>query len=224
MIIGVYICLPVIKQIIKNPKTTKYYQLLSLIFFCTIPLLNALFCDFAGENVRVITDALWQFAVGMRMSLVMSLIFYFILGYQLFNAEFSKKTRIAVYILGILAAVFTVAANSAVSLINHKCLENYLRCMYLNITFQAAAVFVFFKYSELKNPVICKIIEKLSKWSFGAYLVHMLVLEQLARCGINTLSMPPFVSVPVIAIMVFVASFAASAVLNCVPAVKKYMV
>ena len=68
-------------------------------------------------------------------------------------------------------------------------------------------------------------IQKLSKYCFGAYLVHALVLERLNdQMGLNSLSFHPVFSIICITVIVFTISFAISAVLNCIPVIKKYMV
>ncbi|MDO4988232.1 MAG: acyltransferase family protein [Synergistes sp.] len=225
MIIGIYMCLPVIKQIVKNEKATNCFLTLSLIFYSTVPLLFSLTQDFGGEDVRVLSNTINNFVNGMRTGFVTNLVFYFILGYQLSKTEISKKTRIVIYALGILGAAFTVVANATVSVMNQKPLETYFHATRLNVTVQVVAIFVFFKYSDFKNKTVCKIFHKLSEWSFGAYLVHMLVIELFAKYGFDTLAMPPFVSVPVITVAAFVCSFAVSGVLNCLPpTVRKYIV
>ena len=84
------------------------------------------------------------------------------------------------------------------------------------------AVFLMFKYVCLSEN---KIITTLSKYSFGAYLVHALVIEKLNEWfGLNTLSFYPGLSVPIISFLVFIISYAISAVLHLIPVVRNYCV
>ena len=81
------------------------------------------------------------------------------------------------------------------------------------------------QYRLYNNNRINAFVQKLSKYSFGAYLVHALVIEQLNyRAGINSLSFNSGFSVVCIGIIVFIISFMISAILNNIPIIKKYMV
>ena len=58
-------------------------------------------------------------------------------------------------------------------------------------------------------------MKKMSKYSFGAYLVHALIIEQLDKqLGLNTLSFNPVLAVVFITVTVFAVSFGISAVLS----------
>ena len=62
----------------------------------------------------------------------------------------------------------------------------------------------------------------MSRYTFGAYLVHALVLEEMDRLfNFNTFSFNPLFSVPLIVAVVFVVSMAISAVLNRIPVLRK---
>lgn len=64
----------------------------------------------------------------------------------------------------------------------------------------------------------------ISKYSFGVYLIHILVLQRLEKAGLNTLSFNPIYSVPIIGAIVFVISFGCSAIFNNLLILKKYIV
>ena len=91
----------------------------------------------------------------------------------------------------------------------------------VNTLLESVAVFVFFK-AIFNRP--SKIIRTLSQYSFGMYLVHDAVISSLGKLGLNSLTFSPIVSIPVISVIVFVISFAISAVLNRVPVLRKYIV
>ncbi len=86
---------------------------------------------------------------------------------------------------------------------------------------EAVMVFVFFR---AKFSRYSRIIRALSQYSFGAYLVHDAVIMLVGKLGLNPLTFSPAVSIPVISVIVFVISFAVSAVLNHIPVLKKYIV
>ena len=83
-------------------------------------------------------------------------------------------------------------------------------------------VFIFFKRNFYRAN---KFIRHLSQYSFGAYLVHdEIIIQVTRRIGLNAFSFNPVISVPVIALIVFVISFVISAVINNIPVLKKYIV
>jgi len=223
IISGVYICLPIIRQITKNEKVTVYFLLLTFIFYCLIPEIISVLKDFAGGQLPLV-EALDEFIRKLRLSLVMNLASFTILGYELSKHTFSKKTRIAIYILGLTGCLFTFTMTQLVSVMKGNPTEAYYRNMTVNVLFAAIAVFELFKNSSFENAKLNKFMATLSKWSFGAYLVHPLFMEQFNKIGFGTTAFCPVMSVPVIAITVFVCSFAVSGVLHCIPVLKKYIV
>ena len=86
---------------------------------------------------------------------------------------------------------------------------------------EAVAVFVFFR-ERLNFPV--RFMRALSQYSFWAYLVHIAVIDLLAKLGLDSLAFSPVISIPVISVIVFVISFTISAILNHIPVLKKYIV
>ena len=91
--------------------------------------------------------------------------------------------------------------------------------------FEAIAVFTFFKYKDYNNKRVNDFVKVLSKYSFGAYLVHALIIEQLdVRFGLNTLSFNPILAELTIGIIVFLVSFVISGILNKIPVLNKYIV
>lgn len=64
----------------------------------------------------------------------------------------------------------------------------------------------------------------LAKYSFGAYLVHLLVRDAIAHAGLNTLSMNALIAVPLITLLTAAGSYAVSALLNRIPFADRYIV
>ena len=98
----------------------------------------------------------------------------------------------------------------------------------INVLLESILVFTIFKKYFKKinlNLKIKNILYKLSKYSYGAYLVHILVIDYLNYIlNLNTLTFNAFISVPIIGILVFCISFAISAIINHIPVLKRYIV
>lgn len=227
MIAGLYICVPIIKKVVEDKRIAKYFLLLAFIFQFIIPQTVTLVNDFGSENLQLITTAINKRINAMSMKMVLGFSFYFVLGYYLSNIHFDRKKKFTVYILGLFGFLFTILADLVVALKTQAPSQNYYGNFCVNIVFEAVAVFVLFKSINFNHEKFNCFIKLMSKWSFGAYLIHALFIEKLnSAFHINTLSlpMPSYFSVFVIAIIVFILSFGVSAILNSIPGIRKYIV
>lgn len=225
MIIGIYACIPFIRPIARNETRTKYYLALAFTFGFLLPELSILAEDFGTELINKGMGALNKDLSNMNMYIVLGYASYFVLGYYLNKITLSKKQRMIIYILGLAGFAATIVLDLAVALKTQTYCGHYYGNFTINVLFEAVAVFTWFKYKDYKHGKWNAFIQKLSKYSFGAYLVHALVIEQFNRTlGLNTLSFHPVFAVLSLALIVFTISFTISAVLNRIPVLKKYIV
>ena len=220
MIMGLYALHPFLKKIAESETLTKYFLALSFVTASLVPetvRIISLFSEEYGTFADSFTKCFYlDFAVGFTG--------YFLLGYCLNNVSITKKTERLIYILGIIGFAATILMSLYASRFKGEPFDFYEENMNMsvNVLCEAVAVFVFFK-KKLNFPV--KIIRVLSQYSFGAYLVHVAVISELIRLfGRGTPAFNPMFSIPLSALIVFVISFAISAVLNHVPVLKKYIV
>lgn len=225
MIIGIYMCMPFIKPIVETEKRLKYYLLLSFVFAFVIPEFTTLIKDFGSETMINGSNAINSVINNMNMHIVLGYIGYFVLGYFWDKIVLNKRQRILIYILGILGFAFIIVVDLIVAIKTQTYCGHYYENFNVNVLFEALAVFTWFKYQKYEHSRLNIFVQKLSKYSFGAYLVHALILEQLnVRFGFNTLTFHPIVSVVFLSVIVFILSFAISAILNKIPVLKKYIV
>lgn len=221
MIVGLYIIVPLVKPIVQSMELTKYFLLLSLIFTFAIPQaikLVSLKYPGAGSFVNVVWNKVsFHFTLGY--------VGYFVLGYYLSKTELSRKVKRIIYFLSACGCFATIIGSSAISVSQQKPNAILYDDLGVNVMLEALGVFVFVKDRFAGKDVSGKavrILGLLAKYSFGAYLVHILVLNELKRIfGLDTLSFSPVFSVPVISVIVLVISFVISAVLNHIPLLKK---
>ena len=161
----------------------------------------------------------------MHFNLIAGFPAYFILGHFLAKKEFDKKTRLFIYLLGLMGAFCTMVLCYVSSLKNPPFDDFFYGNMTLNVLAESVAVFVFFKYNSPKSQKLCKFVGQLSVSSFGAYLIHVLLIDILNnQFGFNTLSFNPIFAVPCIAIVVCIVAFIASWLINKLPILNKYIV
>lgn len=224
MIVGLYLIVPFVKKIIESEALVKYFFALGLIFTFIIPqgiaILNLVNGTLGKTANSIVGNINFHFTLGY--------IFYFILGYYLSKIDLSKKMRVIIYCLSAIGFVCTILGTLFVSIYSNGPKQTFYGYLTLNVLLESLGVFVFFKYNlnlihmseKLQN-----IVAKLSKYSFGAYLAHLMVIEQLKKlAGLTTLSFNPILSIAVILVIVSVVSFAVSWICNHIPFLNKYIV
>ena len=148
---------------------------------------------------------------------------YFLLGYVLSKAEISKKMERIIYAAGLVGFVATFLLTHVISNFKHNASEIFYDTQTVNVFLESVCVFVFFRQHMNFKAKNANWLSLLSQYTFGAYLVHDLVIQMLRFIGLNTVSFAPALSIPVISVIVFVISFAFSGILNNIPVVKKYV-
>ena len=202
MIVGLYLIVPLLRPIAQNETLLRYFLLLALVFNFLLPQLGAL--------------------------LSLGFAAYFMLGRYLSRKELSPKAARWCYALGVAGLIVTVVMTSYASRRLDTATVLFYNYDSVGVLLMCLAVFVFAR-RHLNFPSLGEKgharIRALSRWSFGAYLVHPLFIETFDQfLGVNTLSCNAFFSVPLLAVFVFAVSTAISALLSRVPIVNKYFV
>ena len=217
MIVGLYMVVPFLKKIAEAESLVKYFLVLSLIFAVVRPEIIdviMLFSERAGSFAKNYIDK-FELNFAARFS------GYFLLGYILHRSKITPKLEKAIYCMGIISFILTAPLTSAISKLCGKASHIFYDNLTLNILCESIALFVFFK-RHIQKP--SAVIRKLAQYSFGAYLVHLAIIDTVKLCGLHSMAFNPIFSVPVISVIVFVCSFVISAVLNHIPVLKKYIV
>lgn len=224
MIIGLYMCIPLIKQLTKNDNLIKYFLLLSLVFYFVRTQTELVSTNLLSGNIALFFENVNTLFYNFHIDLVVDFTSYFILGFYLNKTENIKKHRIIIYILGGAGLVLTILLTLMASKNAGKLSEAFYGASTVNVLLMSVAVFVWFKYNAKGTEKLNKIILKLSKYSFGAFLVHIFILKVLSAVGFSSQAFHPILSVPVTTIFTTVASYLISLILNKIPIIRKYMV
>ena len=217
MIAGLYMIVPFVKKIAESEFLTKYFLVIAFFFAFLFPE-TVEYISVFSERYSKIAESL---ANNFHLQFVGGFTGYFLLGYFLNNARISKRAERLIYFAGIAGFAATVLMSLHASLYIGKP-SGFYNDHTVNVMFEAISVFVFFK-AKINRP--SRSIRILSQYSFGAYLVHVAVIGIIMnKLGLNTLTFNPWLSIPVISVIVFVISFGISAVLNQIPVLKKYIV
>lgn len=149
--------------------------------------------------------------------------FYFVLGYYITNHCAKRENIRLVYALGFVGFTVTVLLNGYMAA-KYNIFGKYYNNSTINVAFEAIFIFVLFKNLRLNYNRMNDFMIKLSKYSFGAYWVHVFILKSLHIIGIHSLAMNPLFAVPVVAILVIALSFSISYALNKIPYLNKWIV
>lgn len=225
MIIGVYISIPVLKEIVKNEKIMFYCVISIIAFEFVIPQLFWILNDVGRDNMQAVSIAFFKMFEKTHLNNFAGYASYFILGYWLNNLNLNRKNRYIIYTLGIIGMLFTMGMTYRVAVLEGGPRETYYEYISLNVLFESVSVFVYVKYNASRWRKINNVVMCLSKCSFGVYLIHVLVLEQLEnKLHINTLSLNPLLSIPLLVFVVFIISFGVVEGIKKVPILNKYIV
>jgi len=134
---------------------------------------------------------------------------YYIAGYYFAHYKTNGKIKIGIYILSIFSILFTIVGTSLEAYQRQAAIGTLYGYLLPNTMFVAYGVFLLFqqffekiKFSEKTERIILKI----SKNTFGIYLVHVLVINLLYKIGINTLTINPILSIPSLSVLAMIIS------------------
>jgi len=225
MIIGLYMCIPLLKPIVRNQKNARYFLILALVFAFALPTISMMSGHFGGSFISALMDCVNRILGNMKFHMTLGYAGYFVLGYYLSEIELSARQRGIIYLLGIVASIAIIALNAAASRKAGSAVGSYYNELSVNVLLQSVAAFTLCK-SLLKNgiPGCGKLISALSRCSFGAYLVHIFIMNMLELFGFHSLSLHPLLSVPALTAITAVLSFTISYIINRIPILNKYIV
>lgn len=228
MISGLYITIPIFRQITKSHKTTKYFLIVAFIFSFLLPdIARELSQQVYSDMLLGLGNSLETMVGNTTFNLTAGYTTYFILGYYLSTANFSKKARIISYVLGVYGIVSTILYTYIFSTYQNVPRNNYLSHHTTNVLFTAIGIFCFAKYELSKIKLGEKmqlIIKKISKYTFGIYLVHPFAISIIEYFGLSSSFINPLLATPIMIVLTFIISLIISAILNNIPLIKKYIV
>ena len=214
---GIYLIVPFLQKIAEDEKLTKWLLLLAVIFGLQIPWAANVISSVWPDTAPVVNSL----ANSVNYTFFLDLLALLPMGYLLSRTDFSRRSRILIYAAGILGALLTGVGTIWTS----AKMGTYSSVICTNasptVIAPGVAVFVFAKYNLNKLP---RAVEWIASHSFGIYLVHALVTENLQQLGFHVLMGDPLWAVPLVSVVVFTISLLLSALLSKIPLVGKYLV
>ena len=173
---GVYFSMPVLTNLVKKRKTLWYIVGIAFVTYSCLPVVNQLM----GMNLSI------------AIPVASGLIIFPVLGYLLATMEIKRKSRFLLYTGAIVATAFRYiytyiwSYRTETTDISIKGYEKFYSVLL------AAAVFVLIKSIRWDNILKQKskeFLHTLASYSFGVYLIHMIVIYYELRLFNQTASM-----------------------------------
>lgn len=211
LIIGLYILTPILRLISRDIKIMKYMILISIFFNFVIPFFldNYLF-----PPLQPIVSIILSHLTNINLQMIGGNITYFFLGYYLNTMDLNKEKLLIV--LGVLGSITIVGV----------CIQNafssrgdFFQFCSLPALVQSVSIFLICKRCFRRKE--SKTISRLSKYSFGIYLIHMLIIYFLVSHRITPTIINPIIGIPMMTLLTFLISTVAIVLASRIPVIKE---
>ncbi|SJN26892.1 membrane protein, putative [Marinilactibacillus psychrotolerans 42ea] len=191
----IYVMVPLLRPLTKEKQLAIYFVLVSFVVGFLIPTIN----QFPVRSTDTVADN------GLNVDITLGYAGYFMAGYLLSRYTLPKNWRRTLYGLGIIGFAVTVVGTALRSAQDGTIYSLFYEYLTPNVFFASLATFVFVKHSMEQvtlSEKMQKIIIHISKYSFGVYLVHVLIRDLIWDLGLNTTLFTPIISIPLLALLV----------------------
>ena len=210
MLMGVYLLIPMLRKIAQDNRLMRYALIIWIVFVFVS------FFQFV-EAFKLVK----HFYSLFRMNSIVGFSGYFLLGYFLFQYDFSKRQRIWIYLLGIAGVSVIIFATIHIAVSTGEANERYFSNLSIQVAAMATALFVFVKELAPKcGTFTLKIIGFVRKDLFGIYLTHLLWFP-IVNTTILRHCCSEVITLPLIAIIVFLLSLFTTKLIRLVPGLRK---
>lgn len=182
MLFGLLLIVPILNFWIVRAKRREIQYFL-LIWFLTLIIKN-----FGIQN----------FMPNIELSFFSEYIGYLVLGYFLSTTKFEnvRRWKIISFLFFILGFLITFIGTYILTIYQDKLNTSLYDFFSFNVLISTIGLFLFFRSSNLFNSKQNWFFAQINQYSYGIYLVHVLVLWTLESIGINGLLFSPLIGIP----------------------------
>lgn len=213
-LIGLLIVSPLLKKIVSDKKILEYFLIIWIVFTVIGNIIVSIPDPYINLEKRIKT---------FEMSAAIHFSGYFCLGYYLDKYEIKKPLRILTYFLSALSIVAFAAVTYHFSVKDGKLVGIFLQNT-LPMTVLIPSAFFLFAKNVFKKQTSPRSIAFIAKASFGAYLCHAVMLKAIDRASLLPNDIHMIYQIIITTVVTYLISLIVSAILNCIPFVKKYIV
>lgn len=228
MLLGLYILVPLLRKITETKLMTEYFLAVGFVFTFLIPQAVEFLSKVDYPIIQLLVRNFSIVFTLMEFHFTLGYVYYFVLGFYLFKYEIPVLFQWLGYILGMAGFLGTAVLTDWYSVRIGKASTLFLSSFSVNVLMMAVGVFLIAKYllsGKQAEGRVLKGILNASQYSFGIYLVHVLILEKLDAClDREMLIWHPVVFVLGLTLGTAMISYLISAILNRVQVLKKHIV
>jgi surface polysaccharide O-acyltransferase-like enzyme len=208
-----------------------WYLYMIVVFYLATPGIRHIIKPLSTKSLWVICISLFAFSILLTMLLsskyielpawakIITYLPYFLLGHLINQTKVNPPAWL-------LSGVFVISVVCTILGIHYTAVHGYNEYYFfenLSLTVVPMSIAIIFLLKRLTRPIIslsaCKYLAALS---FGVYLIHPFFIAILRYgANISVYSLHPLISIPVIAIVVFILSGASSMVIGKIPKLKR---
>lgn len=206
MLIGLYLFIPILSKWSVNATKKEMIYFLGIclfLMFLNLPLFNQLFTRidfryFSGYIGYLVLGTFLHRYVDLKSKWMAFFFFLFGVGITIFITYY-----------------LSLSANSLIS--------KYYDFLSLNVAIASTGLFLLFKNIIIKNIFFKKIIIIISKYSYGIYLSHVLVLICFGKIGLTYMLFNLWITIPMISLCCLAISLLLTFCLSKIPLIGKYI-
>lgn len=217
MIAGLYIMVPVLRCITASEQATAYFLLVAFAVNSVVPFLTSF--GRASLLSELVAKMMFEVPVGYS--------FYFVLGYWLSARQFTLIQRRVMLLGGVIGIVATIAFTRLLSIDAGGGVQTFYNYLSLPVCLASVGVFAGGKTCchgicdpEKKHPLLMQ----LSASTLGVYMIHIIVLDQLMKWGVDSMSFNPALAIPLSSALAIVISFALAVMMTKIPFFNRHFV
>lgn len=183
MIIGIYLFVPILSKWVQNATEKE------ILYFLTI----------WGCSLLLSQPMLSQYEVNINLTYFSGFIGYVVLGYYLSVKSFAcskRRLNIIAVLLMVAGVGITIIGTYYLSNRNNNFNEYFYNYNTVNVLMVSIGIFLFFKNLEVSNAIVVKATNFIGQYSYGIYLVHVLVLRFMGEMKIDYDFINPILAIP----------------------------
>ena len=214
--IEVYVMIPFLRKIAEDKKIILY-----LIVFCFyIGFILPSYHKFPVSSTVTFAER------GINLDITFGYVGYFFAGYYLAHYDLKKWVKVGIYLLGLVGLISTIMITSVESLKQGTHYDLPYEYLTPNVFLMSLAAFLVAKERlNLKNvsEKFKQVLSEFSTYSFGIYLVHVLIIFLWWKTGITTVFITPILSIPLLTLLIFSISYVCVKGMAQLPFVKRFI-
>lgn len=210
MLLGVYLCIPFLKKISEDSRLENWFLILWGIFGLLMPVVSSI------PQLELINTT---FLGRMEITFPIGFVGYLLLGHKLSTIKPMSNVVLAI---SLLSSIIGIAfATYFISMITGSFSEVFYNYLNPIVAISACSVFLLAKNIKVRGGKLSCIAIKMSKYSLGIYMLHMIVYIVLRKFGVRYDTLNPIISIPMFSIVIYAISYACIYTIDKIPYIRK---